>query len=67
MLAAGIFLRGTAVLQNGVAVEAQEAPKQGYGYGVLALAQYDAERLLRAALMRHGGRIEWGVSVSRRA
>lgn len=63
-LSAGIFLRGTAVIVDGVESEAQHAPTEGYGYGVLALPQYDAERILRDALLRHGGRIEWGTALT---
>jgi 2-polyprenyl-6-methoxyphenol hydroxylase-like FAD-dependent oxidoreductase len=63
-LAAGLFLRGTTTLRNGVEIESQDVPRQGYGYGMLALAQYDVERILRTALARHGGRIEWGVTLT---
>jgi 2-polyprenyl-6-methoxyphenol hydroxylase-like FAD-dependent oxidoreductase len=62
-LAAGIFLRGTTALRNGVEIESQDVPLQGQGYGFFVLAQYEVERMLRTALARLGGRIEWGVTL----
>lgn len=62
-LDAGIFFTGSSTLVNGEVVEDEAYPTGLFPYGFQALAQYDAERVLRTHLHGLGGRIRWGETL----
>ncbi len=64
MCDAGLFMSGNLTLSNGEVVAEQTFPEGMLPYGFLALAQYDAERLLRAHLQGLGGTVRWGESLT---
>ncbi|CAB3751798.1 FAD-dependent monooxygenase [Paraburkholderia humisilvae] len=57
---AGVWLTGIETWQDGAPAGGMQLPTQGFPYGALSLAQFDTERLLEAALQRHGGQVEYG-------
>jgi 2-polyprenyl-6-methoxyphenol hydroxylase-like FAD-dependent oxidoreductase len=58
---AGIWLTGIETWQDGAPAGGMPlALPQGLPYGALSLAQFETERLLEAALQRHGGRVDYG-------
>jgi len=63
-LDAGLVLRGTATLINGEVVDTQEMTFDRSTFPFLALAQYDAERLLRRHLLGRGGAVRWGACLT---
>lgn len=63
-LDAGLFLQGTATLTNGEPGERQTMPPGTFPYGFQTLAQFEAERILRAELVRRGGVIQWNHALT---
>jgi 2-polyprenyl-6-methoxyphenol hydroxylase-like FAD-dependent oxidoreductase len=60
----GVWLRGMQTFQDGAPTFSTHVPREGLPYGALSLAQYDTERILEAALARHGGRVEYGATLT---
>ncbi|WP_277185182.1 FAD-dependent monooxygenase, partial [Caballeronia sp. BR00000012568055] len=61
---AGVWIAGMDTYQDGALSFSMEVPREGLPYGALSLAQFDTERLLEATLERHGGRVEYGLSLT---
>lgn len=55
----GVWLRGLSSFDDGEPGQAMDMP-QGLPFGNLSLAQFETERLLEAALQRHGGQVNYG-------
>ncbi|WP_321795770.1 FAD-dependent monooxygenase [Caballeronia sp. J97] len=60
---AGVWLTGADTFQDGAPVFSAEIPRAGLPYGALSLAQFETERILEAALARHGGHVEYGATL----
>jgi 2-polyprenyl-6-methoxyphenol hydroxylase-like FAD-dependent oxidoreductase len=61
---AGVWIAGMDTYQDGALSFSMEVPREGLPYGALSLAQFDTERLLEATLARHGGQVEYGISLT---
>lgn len=61
---AGVWLRGVTFFNDGVSGPAMDLPAGGLPFGMLSLAQFETERLLEACLLRHGGAVEYGWTLS---
>ncbi|BBU31733.1 3-(3-hydroxyphenyl)propionate hydroxylase [Burkholderia sp. THE68] len=61
---AGVWLTGADTFQDGAPAFSAEVPRGGLPYGALALAQFETERILEAALARHGGHVEYGATLA---
>ncbi|SAK64946.1 FAD-dependent monooxygenase [Caballeronia ptereochthonis] len=60
---AGVWLTGAETFQDGAPVFSAQFPREGMPYGALSLAQFETERVLEAALARHGGHVEYGATL----
>jgi 2-polyprenyl-6-methoxyphenol hydroxylase-like FAD-dependent oxidoreductase len=60
---AGIWLTAADTFQDGAPAFSTRIPREGLPYGALALAQFETERMLEAALARHGGHVEYGATL----
>ena len=60
----GVWLTGWTSFENGVENGSNHPSWEGLPYGSLALPQYDTERILEACLMRHGGVVSSGVTLT---
>jgi 2-polyprenyl-6-methoxyphenol hydroxylase-like FAD-dependent oxidoreductase len=60
---AGVWLTGVETWNDGIPSQRMQVPSEGLPYGSLSLAQYETERLLEAALERHGGQVAYGWSL----
>jgi 2-polyprenyl-6-methoxyphenol hydroxylase-like FAD-dependent oxidoreductase len=60
----GMWLTGIETWQDGAPAGGMPLSLlPGLPYGALSLAQFDTERLLETALLKHGGRVEYGWSL----
>jgi len=64
VLQRGLFLTAVNVVVKGQVQKRIEIPQGAYPYGNMALSQFDTEEILEAALVSHGGRIEWRTQVT---
>ncbi|HUA77725.1 MAG TPA: FAD-dependent monooxygenase [Acetobacteraceae bacterium] len=60
----GLWFSGITVFADGKQAQAMDLPDGAMPYGALSLAQFETERLLEAALGRHGGRVEYGWALT---
>ena len=59
----GTFMLGVQAVVNGADAGTESIELGSMPYGFMTIPQYEAERLLRAHLRRHGGRVEQGVTL----
>ncbi|AET93159.1 monooxygenase FAD-binding protein [Burkholderia sp. YI23] len=60
---AGLWLTAAETFQDGAPAFSAQIPREGLPYGALALAQFETERILEAALARNGGHVEYGATL----
>ncbi|SAL84626.1 monooxygenase FAD-binding protein [Caballeronia arvi] len=60
---AGVWLTAAETFQDGTPAFSAQIPREGLPYGALALAQFETERILEAALVRNGGHVEYGATL----
>ncbi|KAI9021075.1 monooxygenase FAD-binding protein [Hyaloraphidium curvatum] len=62
----GLFFRALNTVVDGKRVSRLEVPPagpDGLPYGAFSLSQYEAERVLEASLVEHGGGVQYGTEV----
>lgn len=61
---AGIWIQGISNFLDGAPGQGMDVPDGALPFGSLSLAQFETERLLEAALHRHGGAVRYGWSLA---
>jgi 2-polyprenyl-6-methoxyphenol hydroxylase-like FAD-dependent oxidoreductase len=61
---AGVWLQGVSSFEDGVPGRTMDVPMADLPFGSLSLAQFETERLLEAALHRHGGAVSYGWALT---
>ncbi|MFZ0505468.1 MAG: FAD-dependent monooxygenase [Chthoniobacterales bacterium] len=59
----GVWLTGWTSFDNGQKTGSQDIQIEGWPYGFLALPQYETEQILEGCLKRHGGSVQYGLTL----
>ena len=60
----GVWLTGWTTFENGIENGSHDLNWGGLSYGVLALPQYDTERILETCLIGRGGNVSRGLTLT---